>query len=149
MTTKRSLQASLASARPTFLTSVRLTVRTFRRLVRCMEIHSNTAMAFASLPLRKISRSSTRKTSRLRAVLRMADASRCFQASHLPRSSQPSCTNWRMSFCTVAIAAPRHRAESARPRRKPRRSWFVTPSGSKPVRSQPTTSRSGTETRKR
>jgi hypothetical protein len=99
--------------------------------------------------LRKISRSSTRKTSPLPAVLPMADVSRCFQASHLPRSFRRSFMNWRMNFYTVAIAANKRRAKSAK--RKPKRPplSFAMLSGSKPVRPQPTTSKSGTETRKR
>ena len=39
-----------------------------------------------------------------------------------------------MNSCTGAIGAAARHAESAKPKRKPPRSWSATPSGSKPVR---------------
>lgn len=92
------------------------------------------------------SRSNTHPRSRPRAVRRAAVTSSCFPGSRQRKSFQHWRTSWRMNSSTGAIAAAPHRAESARPKRRLRRSSSATPSGSKPVRPHPTISSCGMET---
>ena len=91
--------------------------------------------------------SNTHPRSLPRVEYQAAAASRCFPASRRRKSSQPLRTNWPMNSCTGVIAAAPHRAEPARLKRRPPRSWCATPSGSKPVRPLPTTSSCGMEMR--
>ena len=134
-----------ASAPLTSSMSARPTGRTCRRLEPSTATHANTPMVSASLPPRRISRSSTRKTSRQPAVLRMADGSSASGPILRPRSSRHSSMNSHMNCFIVATAANKRRAKSAR--RKPRRPPLSSarPSGSKPVRPHATTSSCGME----